>query len=398
MDVKEKEVAPETHHVQPALSRPVIFAMAIGTGIAVANIYYNQPMLEVMSREMQGSPAVAQVAMVTQLGYALGLALLVPLGDFINRKRLIVAQFAGIAVAAVWMAMSGGATSLMLASLLIGLLATAAQQIIPFAVHLAPHNKKGQVLGMVMSGLFCGILLSRTLSGFVTAHLGWREMFWLCVPLSVFCAGMMAWVLPSERPAAAAMTYSKLLASLKELWTSLPQLRLSGYTQGLVFGSFSAFWTTLAFRLAEPPFHMGASVAGLFGVVGIVGVIAAPITGRLTDRVGSRTILLFSISTTILAWLAFQFWNTIPGLVVGVTLLDFGTQGALITNQSVIYKLRPEARSRVNTLFMVTVFIGGAFGSSLSAILWHTSGNAALTALGLAVTGLAFFLQWRNKA
>jgi MFS family permease len=207
----------------------------------------------------------------------------------------------------------------------------------------------------------------------------------------------MAWILPSTAPSAAAMSYPKLLASLKDLWLELPTLRLAAVTQALMFGSFSAFWTTLAFRLAAPPFGMNASVAGLFGVIGAVGVFAAPIAGRLSDRVGARAIVLLTVSAAALSWLAFGFWNTIPGLVVGVTLLDFGVQGTLVANQSIIYKLRPEARSRVNTLFMGTTFIGGAIGSALSAVLWRVSGNLALTAFGLLFAGGALALQLMNK-
>lgn len=386
-----------TLHDTPALSTAMIVAMAVASGVAVANIYYNQPMLEVMSRDMHGNRAIDQVSMVTQLGYAAGLVLLVPLGDFINRKRLIVAQFLVVALAAVWIALSGGPTGLLMASLVIGLCSTVAQQIIPFAVHLAPPAKRGHVLGMVMAGLLCGILLSRTLAGFVATHAGWREMFWLCVPLAIACAALMAWVLPSTPSSAAAMSYPKLLASLKDLWVELPPLRLAAVTQALMFGSFSAFWTTLAFRLAAPPFGMNASIAGLFGVIGAVGVFAAPIAGRLSDRIGARAIVLLTVSAAALSWLAFGFWNTIPGLIVGVTLLDFGVQGTLVANQSIIYKLRPEARSRVNTLFMGTTFIGGAIGSALSAVLWRFSGNMALTTFGLLFAGGALVLQLNKR-
>lgn len=374
-----------------APSRGLTFAMAAATGVAVANIYYNQPLLGMIEADLPG-PLAGLIPTATQLGYAAGLLLLVPLGDLVERRRLIVGQFLLLAAALAATAVAPGAALVAVASLLVGMLATVAQQIVPFAAHMAAPERRGAVVGSVMSGLLTGILLSRTLAGFVGTHAGWRAMFWLGVPLALAAGALMAARLPRSHPNTG-LRYPRLMRSMVGLWLEFPALRRSAITQALLFGTFSVFWTILALHLQEPRFGLGADVAGLFGVVGAAGVLAAPIAGRIADRSGPHRVIVLGAMLTLLSWLLFGLWNSVTGLVVGVVLLDLAMQGALISNQHIVYALRPEARSRLNTIFMGTMFLGGAFGSSAATAAWNFGGWTAVSILGAVLAGLAVLLQ-----
>ncbi|WP_404373647.1 MFS transporter [Sphingomonas sp. MMS24-J45] len=373
------------------LGAAVNFAMAVAAGAAVANIYYNQPMLGIMERDLPGS-ITSFVPTATQLGYAAGLFLLVPLGDLIERKRLIVLQFGGLAVALAIAAIAPGAPMMILASLLVGVLSTVAQQIVPLAAHLSTPERRGATVGTVMAGLLCGILLSRTLAGFVATHAGWREMFWLGVPIALGAGALMAAILPRSVPDTDHSS-GPLIRSLAGLWSEFGALRKAAITQALLFAGFSAFWTILALRLQEPRFSLGADVAGLFGIVGAVGVLAAPVAGRIADRRGPHLVVLLGAVLTLAAWTVFGVFGTIGGLIVGVMLLDFGVQSALVSNQHVVYALRPEARARLNTIFMGAMFLGGAAGSAGATFAWSAGGWTTVNLLGVVVSGIGVLIQ-----
>lgn len=378
----------------PTIGRGLTFAMAVAAGLAVANIYYNQPMLGIMEKELPGS-VIGLVPTATQLGYAIGLFALVPLGDLIERRRLIVIQFFVLAGALVGAALAPSPALLLAASLLLGIASTVAQQIVPLAAHLAPPEKRGATVGTVMSGVLCGILLSRTLAGFVATHEGWRAMFWLGVPLALGAGTLMAISLPRSHPDTD-HNYGSLMRSLVHLWREFGALRLAAATQALLFGAFTAFWSILALHLQEPGFRLGAEIAGLFGIVGAVGILAAPIAGRFADKRGPHKVILGGTILMVISWAIFGLWPSIAGLVVGCILLDFAVQSVLVSNQHIVYALRPEARARLNTIFMGAMFLGGAGGAAAATAAWGAGGWTAVSALGIVLAVLAAALQINN--
>jgi len=378
---------------EPRVGTLAVYAMSTAAGLAVANIYYNQPMLEVIERDLPGA-FTAMVPTMTQLGYAAGLFLLVPLGDIVERRRLICLQFVLLGFALIAAAVAPDGAMLAAASLLVGVTAGVAQQIVPLAAHLSAPERRGKVIGTVLAGILTGILLSRTVAGLVATHWGWRDMFWFSVPVAFAAAFAMWRVLPPTAPIST-LGYGALLASLRHLWIELPPLRLAAVTQALLFAAFSTFWTPLAFHLEVPPFGYSAEVAGLFGIVGMAGVLAAPLAGRYADLRGSKPVVVFGAALTVAAWMVIGVWTSLAGLVIGVILLDFATQSALVSNQHIVFSLRPEARARLNTILIGMMFLGGAAGSATGMAAWGHFGWQGVSILGTALGIVALLLQVR---
>ena len=375
------------------LGRGVTLAMAACCGIAVANIYYNQPLLGIMEHDFPGQKAiVGLVPTATQLGYAAGIIFLVPLGDVIERRRLILSQVAVLVAALVLAALAPAPWAMVVTFALVGIAATLAQQIIPYAADLAAPDRRGAVIGTVMSGLLCGILLARTLAGYVGHLFGWRAVFVVAIGLAVGMGALLVAVLPGgERKPS--VGYGALMRSLLDLLLTQPTLRRATAIQTALFASFSVFWTILALHLESPPFGLGADIAGLFGLVGGIGVLIAPVAGRLADRRGPQVAIGWGVGVVLVSWLVFGLWTSVAGLIVGVLLLDVGVQAALISNQHVIYSLAPDKRSRLNTIFVAGLFLGGALGSAGATLCWHHGGWPLVSLFGGALTCLAMALH-----
>ncbi|MEJ7685172.1 MAG: MFS transporter [Segetibacter sp.] len=384
----------------PHLTRLHLWVMTIATGMVVANIYYNQPLLADISRDFKVSEGQGgMLAMLTQSGYAAGMLFSVPLGDMLERKKLIMFEFFMTIAALLLAAFSPSIYVLMFASFLIGAFSIIPQLIVPMAAHLSPQGQRGKTIGFVMSGLLIGILLSRTVSGYIGAHLGWRAMFLIAAGLMFILFIALYFLLPQVHPEYSG-SYKELMKSLIDLIKEEPQLRISAIRGALCYACFSGFWATLVFLLKEPQYHAGSEVAGAFGLVGAFGALAASQMGRLSDKGNSHKLTAFSILLVVISYIVFGFsTNSMVLLVTGVIIMDMGVQSAHISNQAVIFALRPEARNRLNTVYMVTYFIGGATGTFLASQAWHFYkwNGVVIMGLILSVTALVIHIVFKNK-
>jgi predicted MFS family arabinose efflux permease len=383
---------------RPPLSRSCIGILAAAGGIAVADLYYNQPMLPDIGRSFGVSAdVIAVLPMLTQTGYALGLFLFVPLGDTVDRHRLALTLLVGIIVSLVGLAIAPSLLWLDIASLTLGVSSVLAQVLVTFAAQLSPPKHRGSIVGTLQAGILAGILLARTVSGIVSAHLSWRLMFWLAAAMNLGLLVVLHRVLP-RTPPAMSLPYRRVLWSLKDLWQSYPQLRTSSFIGALLFAAFSAFWSTLAFHLAEPPFGYGPQVAGLFGLLGAAGAASAPIAGHLTDSRGAAFTVATGTLITAAAFVVFMLaGGSLAMLALGVVVLDVGIIAAMNGNQSTVLGLEPQATSRTNTIYMVLYFLGGALGSYTGGLAWHHFGWPGVTALGLLYScgaALVRFAAW----
>ncbi len=370
------------------MEKRTLWAMAISCGLAVANLYYVQPLLADMAGEFAVTDRrMGLVAMLSQIGFATGLLLFVPLGDRLERRAFILIMLGAVTVALLAVAAAPSFAWLAAACLAVGVTTITPQLLVPFAAHLAGPQERGRVVGTVMSGLLIGILAARIVSGLVGEHFGWRAMYAIAAGIMVVLALAMRVLLPRSQPEPSGLSYLGLLRSIGGLLRDEPVLRQSCLFGAMGFGAFSAFWTTLAFHLAGPPFGYSSGIVGLFGLVGVVGALAAPLAGRFADRRSPRWTIGAGLAGILLAFAIFSCTGrTLWGLVAGVILLDLGVQSAHISNQSRIYAIRPEARSRMNTAYMVTSFVGGALGSYAGAWGWSLAGWGGVSLVGLAMT------------
>ncbi len=371
----------------------MVALFAVACGIAAANLYYAQPLLPVISRDLQaGSGSTALVITAAQVGYGLGLALIVPLGDILIRRRLVPAILS-VAAAALFVASAAPSVLVLIGAVAVaGLCSVAAQILVPYAAELASEEQRGRVVGTVMSGLLLGILLARTFSGLIAEVAGWRTVYVVAGTVVLILAAVLNRRLPSERPRPS-IIYSQLLASVIHLVRTEPVLRLRAAIGGLAFATFNVIWTSLAFLLVAAPYHYSEAVIGLFGLLGAAGAAAASFSGRLADRglerwVSGGSLALIVASMGLLALGSHHLW----ALIVGIVLADLGIQAVHIQNQHLIFAIQPTARSRLNTGYMVTYFVGGAIGSATTGVVYGIGGWSDVVVLGLVFAGAGLVL------
>jgi predicted MFS family arabinose efflux permease len=375
----------------PARLGLITVILATACGLAVANIYFAQPILDLLAGSFHTSQAAATAAVtVVQIGYATGLVLLLPMGDLLENRRLTSAM---LVVTAVALVVAGTAQSLgvfLVASVFVGITSVVAQILIPFAAHLAPEASRGRIVGWVGSGLLLGILLARTMSSFAAAVWGWRAIFFISAGLMLVMAVVLARLLPTRRPDHTT-GYLTLMASVWELVRTQPVLRRRAVCQALVFAAFSGFWTGIAYQLISVH-HFDQAQVGLFALVGAVGVVASPVAGRIADR-GDRgasgIALLIAVAAMVVARVG---GGSVILLGVAAVLLDVGMTAHQVLSQREIYQLRPDARARINTVYMGGVFAGGALGSALAGVLHGRWGWAGITTAGIVLAASSFVL------
>ncbi|CDO13924.1 TPA: MFS transporter [Klebsiella pneumoniae] len=371
----------------------IIFILALGAGFSVASIYYAQPLLPLMGANLHLTvEGMGLVPTLTQAGYALGILFLLPLGDRHDRRRLILVKSALLALLLLLCSLTGQLSSLLVVSLLIGMAATMAQDIVP-------AGKQGKMVGTVMTGLLLGILLSRTVSGVVGAVFGWRVMY-QAAAVSVALIGLVMWRVLPRFAVHSTLSYPQLMASMAHLWQRYPALRRAALAQGALSIAFSAFWSTLAVMLSEH-YHMGSAVAGGFG---IAGALAAPLAGGLADKFGAGKVTQMGAA---LVTLSFALMFMLPLLPVHAQLalialsaigFDLGLQSSLVAHQNLVYGLEPRARGRLNALLFTVVFIGMSLGSVLGSKLYVLAGWNGVVTLTVITGALALAIRLLENA
>lgn len=384
----------------PAPLRVIALVLAVACGLTVANLYYAQPLLDLISRSFDvGEGTATLVVTLTQVGYALGLVFVLPAGDLVENRTLVTRTLIGTALALLLAGLSPDFGVFLAVSVLVGLTSVVAQILVPFAAHLAPPAQRGRFVGQVMSGLLLGILLARTVASLIAGVAGWRAIYLISAGLTVVLALVLRRVLPLRAPSHSA-GYRSLLASVAALARNEPVLRRLAVSQACMFGAFTAFWTAIAYELINEH-GLDQTEVGFFALVGAAGAAAAPVAGRLADRglgrVSRFVALLLATASMLLA--AFGDGSLVLLAVAGV-LLDFAVQSHQVMSQQVIYALRDDARARINTVYMGSVFVGGAISSAVAGVLHSTAGwsGVALFAAGLPVIGVVLWLTGRTTA
>lgn len=348
----------------------VIPLMAVAAGVIVANIYYNQPILKEIALSLQVNESqIGKISMLSQLGYGLGMFFLLPLGDKVNRKKLILLLCALLVFTLFFITLTSSLTVLYILSFFVGLFSTPAQIILPMAATLGKDNR-GKNVGVVFSGILVGILGARVLSGFITELFGWRYVFGISSGMVLVVTLLLKFYLP-EVPSKFKGSYLHLLKSTLALVSEYRVLRQAALLGAFTFGVFCSFWTTLTFHLSGPPLNYNSGIIGLFGLIAIGGALVAPYFGKLADKGNVQRSLVITVSMIIGSILLIKvFPYSIPVLILSVFFLDIGVQATQITNFTRIYSLHEEAHSRMNTIYMTTYFIGAAVGTYFGLLSW----------------------------
>ena len=380
------------------IERSLLLTMAVIAGLTVANCYYNQPLLEMIRHDMGVSQHAANlITVVTQIGYALGLCFLIPMGDLYSRRRIIVINMSVAAVMAVIIAFAQRVWIVWGASLLLGACSVIPQFFIPIAGQYSEKKNKSRNMGIVLSGLLTGILASRVVSGYVGEWLGWREMFIIAALIMIVCMILTLKIMP-QIDSNYIGTYRGLMKSVFHIVANNARIRLYAIRAAFSFGSMMAIWSCLAFRLAQAPFFSGSEMVGTLGMCGIAGALAASGLGKLVNQWGIRRMSLYGACLQLVAWTtAYLFGDTYMGLIVAIILVDIGLQCLQLSNQSGCIQEMPEASNRANTIFMTTYFIGGSFGTYCAGLAWTHEGWMGVCAVGAVLAAISLSITICSK-
>ncbi|MEH6944123.1 MFS transporter [Bacillus sp. JJ722] len=391
---KERFIASDSEHGS-SMSRYVTLLFAAACGISVANIYFAQPLLDQLSSEFGIDHSIIGIVItITQIFYGLGLLLLVPLGDLLNQRRLIIGQMFLSIIALVIVGTASTSTVLIVGMALVGLLAVVTQTLVAFAATMAAPGERGRVVGVVTSGIVIGILLARSIAGILTDLAGWRSVYLVSAGLMIFMVCMFFRVLPNVEREVKSLSYPKLLGTVLMLFKQERMLRIRSVLGLLIFADFSILWTSLVLPLSTPPLSLSHSAIGAFGLAGVAGALSAARAGKLADRgYGQRTTGI-ALILLLISWLFISYTEqSLFALVIGIVLLDLAVQAIHVTNQTMILPLRTEARSRLTAGYMVFYSIGSASGSIASTKMYAHYGWEGVCLLGASVSALAL-LFW----
>ncbi|WP_367253944.1 MFS transporter [Pseudomonas sp. stari2] len=382
------------------LDNGVVLLFAIACGLAVGNVYYAQPLLDAMADAFGLSPGSIGIVMtLTQIGYGIGLILLVPLGDLLNRRRLIVTQTLLSAAALLMIAVAPNSAWLLIGVTLTGLLAVVTQVLVAYAATLAVPAQRGKVVGVITSGIVVGILLARTVAGGMADLAGWRSIYLLSAGLTLVMAALLFRVLPKDEEARPDTRYVALITSVFTLFREEPVLRRRAILALLTFASAMVLWTPMVLPLAAPPLSLSHSEIGLFGLAGAAGALAAARAGHLADRGFGQWVSGLSLLLMLGSWLPIAFTqSSLWGLLLGVITLDLGLQAVHVTSQSMIYSVRPQAQSRLTAGYMLFYSIGSALGSIASTAMYAWAGWPGVCWLGAGINIVALMYWWRTLA
>ncbi|MGE7842558.1 MFS transporter [Lysinibacillus sp. NPDC093712] len=377
------------------MSRSLTLLFATACGISVANIYFAQPLLDRLSNDFGIDHSVIGVVItITQIFYGLGLLLLVPLGDLLNQRRLIVGQMLLSTIALIIVGTAFSSVVLFVGMALVGLLAVVTQTLVAFAANIASPTERGRVVGIVTSGIVIGILLARTFAGILTDLAGWRSVYIVSAALMLLLASLFFKVLPVVEREVKSITYLQLIRSTFTLFIQERTLRVRSVLALLIFADFSILWTSLVLPLSAPPFALSYSAIGAFGLVGVAGALAAASAGKLADRGYGQRTTGFALLLLLISWFFISYLQqTFVALVVGIVLLDLAVQAIHVTNQTMILPLHPEARSRLTAGYMMFYSIGSASGSIASTQIYAHFGWEGVSLLGASVSAFAL-LFW----
>jgi predicted MFS family arabinose efflux permease len=380
------------------VSRRLVLLLAFTTGAAVATMYYAQPLLHTLGHAFGvGTATTGLLVTISQIGYVFGLAFLVPLGDMVERRNLISISLIVLAVGQAVAAAAPDLAVFAAAVLFVGVATFIAQVIVPLSSQLAAPHERGKVVGTVMSGLLLGVLLSRTLSGLIAEAFGWRVVFGFAAAAMLVLAAVLRRVLPRLEPTTD-LPYRAALRSVLRLIVAEPVLRQRMVLGGCAFGTFSILWTSIAFLLSGvhgSHYHYGNATIGLFGLAGVAGACAAQVAGRLADRGHGAATTTATLACTLVSWLVLDLGaHSVIVLILGIMVLDLGVQGTQISNQSAIYRLHADARSRITTAYMSAYFLGGVVCSSVTGALYASDGWSAVCVFGgiVSLLGLGAWL------